>query len=379
MIVIGGGRVVTPTELIEYGWVRIRGGHIAEIGVGAYPDRLDVDLAGRTLVPGFIDQHCHGGGRNAFTTTDGAEAFRAAQLHLAHGTTSIMASLVTASHDDLVAQIRTLSPLVDQDVLFGIHLEGPWISPVYPGAHDQQLLRHPTRHEVGQLLAQAGGRIRMVTLAPELPNAIAAIHQIVRSGAVAAIGHTNADYEQTRAAIDAGARVGTHLTNAMRPMRHRDPGPAAALLEDPRVNIEAICDGLHVHSSILRLLFDEAGVDRISMITDAMAAAGAGDGHFMLGPLAVEVADGVAHVAGTEIIAGSTLTLDMAMRYLVLNSKIGLPAATHALSTTPARAMGLTDRGEITVGKRADLLVLGADLQVDRVMVRGDWIESVEL
>lgn len=379
MIVIGGGRVVTPTELIEYGWVRIRGEQIAAIGVGPYPDRVDVDLAGRTLVPGFVDQHCHGGGRNSFATTDGAEAFRAAQLHLAHGTTSIMGSLVTATHDDLVAQIKALSPLVDQDVLFGIHLEGPWISPTYPGAHDKRLLRHPTRDEVGQLLAQAGGRIRMVTLAPELPNAVPAIHQIVRAGAVAAIGHTNADYDETQTAIDAGARVGTHLTNAMRPMQHRDPGAAAALLEDPRVHVEAICDGHHVHWSILRLLFAEAGVDRISMVTDAMAAAGVGDGDFMLGQLAVEVAGGVAHLAGTEIIAGSTLTLDHAMRYMVLNSHVGLHAAVHSLSTTPARAMGLTDRGAIAVGKRADLLILGADLQVDRVMVRGDWIQSVEI
>lgn len=379
MIVIGGGRVVTPAELIEYGWVRIRGEQIAEIGVGQYPDRIDMDLAGRTLVPGFVDQHCHGGGRSSFCTTDGAEAFRAAQLHLAHGTTSIMASLVTATHDDLVAQIEALAPLVDQDVIFGIHLEGPWISPVYPGAHDPKLLRNPSRDEVGQLLAQAGGRIRMVTIAPELPHAIAAIHQIVRSGAIAAIGHTNADFEETRRAIDAGARVGTHLTNAMRPMQHRDPGAAAALLEDSRVNVEAICDGHHVHPSILRLLFAEADVARISMVTDAMAAAGVGDGDFMLGGLAVEVAGGVAHVAGTNTIAGSTLTLDQAMRYMVLNSKIGLAAATHSLSTTPARAMELTDRGSIAVGKRADLVILGPDLQVDQVMVRGDWIESVEL
>lgn len=378
MIVIGGGRVATPAELIEYGWVRVRGEQIAEIGVGRCPWELDIDLAGRTLVPGFIDQHCHGGGRNSFCTTDGAEAFRAAQLHLAHGTTSIMASLVTATHEDLVAQIKALSPLVDQDVLFGIHLEGPWISPVYPGAHDPKLLRNPTRDEVGELLAEGGGRIRMVTIAPELPHAVEAIHQIVRAGAIAAIGHTNATYEQTQRAIEAGARVGTHLMNAMRPMQHRDPGAAAALLEDPRVNVEAICDGHHVHWSVLRLLFTEAGVDRISMITDAMAAAGVGDGDFMLGGLAVEVAGGVARLAGTDTIAGSTLTLDAAMRYMVLNSKIGLLAATHSLSITPARAMELTDRGAIAVGKRADLVVLGANLQVDRVMVRGDWIESVE-
>lgn len=378
MIVIGGGRVVTPAELIEYGWVRIRGEQIAEIGVGAHPDRLDVDLAGRTLVPGFIDQHCHGGGRNSFATTDGAEAFRAAQFHLAHGTTSIMASLVSATHADLLAQIKALAPLVDQEVIFGIHLEGPFLSPAFPGAHHKELLRNPSHEEVGRLLAQAGGRIRMVTIAPELPHALEVIHEIVRSGAVAAIGHTNADYGQTQDAIDAGARVGTHLTNAMRPMHHRDPGAAAALLEDRRVTVEVICDGHHVHGSILRLIFAEAGVERIAMITDAMAAAGAGDGDFMLGPLAVEVAGGIARVAGTDTMAGSTLTLDAAMRYMVLNSRIGLAAAMQALSTTPARTMGLTDRGAIAVGKRADLLILGPDLQVERVMVRGDWVESVD-
>lgn len=376
MPVIGGCRIVTPDELIEYGWLRVRGEQVAEIGIGAFEGDLDVDLAGQTIVPGFVDQHCHGGGRNSFITTDPGEAFRAAQMHLAHGTTSIMASLVTGTFDDLANQIRALVPLVDQDVIFGIHLEGPWISDKFHGAHDPALVRPSTRREVGELLAIGDGRIAMVTLAPELPGAIAAIKQVVRADAVVAVGHTDASYDETRQAIDAGARVGTHVMNAMRAMRHRDPGPVVALLEDPRVTIEAICDGHHVHPAVLRLLFSEAGSGRIAMVTDAMAAAGAEDGSYQLGDLRVEVVDGVARIFGTDTIAGSTLTLDAAVRFMVLVGKISLQAAIRSVSTTPAEAMGLEDRGSIEVGKRADLAVLGPDLRVRSVMVRGEWVES---
>ena len=376
MTVFAGGRVVTDQGLVESGWVEVEGELIVDRGIGEPHKPVDFDLHGRALIPGFVDQHCHGGGGNTFITTDAAEAFRAAELHLRHGTTSIMASLVTGTREALTEQIRTLTPLVDQDVLLGIHLEGPWLSTLHCGAHDSALLRAPDGAEVGELLAVGGGRIKMVTIAPELPGSIQAIHQILRAGAVVAIGHTDANYEQAKLAIEAGATVATHLSNAMRPLHHRDPGAIGALMEDPRVTVELIADGVHVHPAVLRLVHNEAGTARVALITDAMGAAGAPDGRYLLGQLEVDVVDGTARLVEGGAIAGSTLTLDWAMRYVVLEGGVSLDQVVQMLSTNPARMMGLDDRGVIAPGKRADLLVLGPRLEVESVMRRGDWVHG---
>ena len=376
MTVFAGGRVVTDQGLVESGWVEVEGELIVDRGIGEPHKPVDFDLRGRALIPGFVDQHCHGGGGNTFITTDAAEAFRAAELHLRHGTTSIMASLVTGTREALTEQIRTLTPLVDQDVLLGIHLEGPWLSTLHCGAHDSTLLRAPDGAEVGELLAVGGGRIKMVTIAPELPGSIQAIHQILRAGAVVAIGHTDANYEQAKLAIEAGATVATHLSNAMRPLHHRDPGAIGALMEDPRVTVELIADGVHVHPAVLRLVHNEAGTARVALITDAMGAAGAPDGRYLLGQLEVDVVDGTARLVEGGAIAGSTLTLDWAMRYVVLEGGVSLDQVVQMLSTNPARMMGLDDRGVIAPGKRADLLVLGPRLEVESVMRRGDWVHG---
>ncbi|MFA7265522.1 MAG: N-acetylglucosamine-6-phosphate deacetylase [Candidatus Nanopelagicales bacterium] len=376
MTVFAGGRVVTDQGLVESGWVEVEGELIVDRGIGEPIKPVDFDLHGRALIPGFVDQHCHGGGGNTFITTDAAEAFRAAELHLRHGTTSIMASLVTGTREALTEQIRTLTPLVDQDVLLGIHLEGPWLSTLHCGAHDSALLRAPDSAEVGELLAVGGGRIKMVTIAPELPGSIQAIHQILRADAVVAIGHTDANYEQAKLAIAAGATVATHLSNAMRPLHHRDPGAIGALMEDPRVTVELIADGVHVHPAVLRLVHNEAGTARVALITDAMGAAGAPDGRYLLGQLEVDVVDGTARLVEGGAIAGSTLTLDWAMRYVVLEGGVSLDQVVQMLSTNPARMMGLDDRGVIAPGKRADLLVLGPRLEVESVMRRGDWVHG---
>lgn len=378
MSVIGGGRIVTPDGVIEAGWLRIEGDRITGLGSGPCPGRPEQDLGGLTVVPGFVDQHCHGGGGHSFVTDDAVEARRAARYHLQCGTTSVAASLMAAGMDELTRQIGALTPLVDEDVIFGIHLEGPWLSTGFAGAHDPGSLGPPSRREWDRLLDLAGGRIAMVTIAPELPDALTVIERIAASGSIAAVGHTGADYDRTRAAICAGARVGTHVFNAMRPLHHRDPGAVAALLEDRRVTVELICDGHHVHPAVLRLLFAGSARDRIAVVSDATAAAGTAEGRYRLGAVEIEVAGGVARVAGTEVIAGSTHTLGSALQYLVGEAGVDLVQAVRAVSTTPAATMGLTDRGSIVVGRRADLVVLGPELQVYRVMRRGRWIEQEE-
>ena len=216
----------------------------------------------------------------------------------------------------------------------------------------------------------------MVTLEPERAGALAAVRRIVDAGVVATVGHTDATYEQTRAAIAAGATVGTHLFNAMRPINHREPGAVIALLEDPRVTVEVMTDDVHVDPAVYRHVCRSAGPDRVSLVTDAMAAAGMADGGYQLGPVAVDVVDGVARVAGTQTIAGGTATMDHQFRFAVAHS--GLPrdealmAAVRQASINPARALGLPSTG-LVAGAAADLVVLDSDLAVTGVLRQGSW------
>jgi N-acetylglucosamine-6-phosphate deacetylase len=215
----------------------------------------------------------------------------------------------------------------------------------------------------------------MVTLATELPGGVDSVRLLAEHGVVAALGHTDASYEQTVEAIEAGVTVATHLFNAMPPLGHRTPGPVAALLEDERVTIELVNDGTHLHPSVLELAFGAAGPERVAFITDAMDAAGFGDGLYDLGPLKVEVREGVARLVEGGTIAGSTLTMDVAFKRAVTVDRIPLQDAVRALSANPARLIGLADEvGSIEPGKYADLVVLDAAYDVVGVMRRGEWV-----
>lgn len=367
--------VATGEDLLRPGWIQVSGGTVTAVGSGAAPRRPDHDLGTATVVPGFIDTHVHGGGGGSFS--DPGQVATAVALHRRHGTTTLLASLVTEAPDDLVAQVRGLVEPVRRGLLAGIHLEGPWLAEKRCGAHDPALLRDPTPAELQTVFDAAEGSIRMVTLAPERDGALAAIDWIVRAGAVAAVGHTEAGYAQTRAAVDAGATVGTHLFNAMRPIHHREPGPVIALLEDPRVTVEIIADGVHVDSALYRHVTRSAGPDRVSLVTDAMAAAGMADGAYRIGPLAVEVADAVARLAGTDTIAGSTATMDrlfgFALAHCGLDPDDALLLAVLQSSVNPARALGLPSP-VLRAGAGADLVVLDEQFGVRDVLVRGEWV-----
>jgi N-acetylglucosamine-6-phosphate deacetylase len=286
----------------------------------------------------------------------------------------VAASLVTDSPDRTARAVRELAVLVAEGLLAGVHVEGPWLSPLHAGAHRRELLSAPTPAAVDALLAGGAGAVRMVTIAPELPGGVEAVRRLAEAGVVVAIGHTDASYDVTRAAIDAGARMGTHLFNAMRPLHHRDPGPVGALLDGP-VDVELIADGVHLHPAVLRTVF-AARPGRCVLVTDAMAAAGLGDGDHQLGGAAVEVRDGAARLAdgdGRGALAGSTLTLDAAVRHAV-RAGVPLLEAVTAATATPARAWGLDDVGALEPGRRADLVVLDEHLEVARVMRAGAWV-----
>lgn len=368
MTLIHAGTVVIDGEVCRPGWVDTQGARIVACGSGTPTASADVELADCVVVPGFVDMHVHGGGGASFN--DG-EVKRAVAFHARHGTTTMLASLVTTAPAKLVAAVGLLAEATRSGSIAGIHLEGPWLSVGRCGAHDSAQIRPPDRGEIDAVLAAADGTVRMVTLAPELPGSDEATRRFLDAGAVVAVGHTDADYEQTRHAIAAGATVGTHLFNAMPPLNHREPGPALALLADPRVTVELIADGVHVHPDMVQGVIAAVGADRVAAVTDATAAAGCGDGEFRLGSVPVVVTSGVARVRGTATIAGSTATMDQVFRAVA--SGAGLAAAVKTASVSPARALGLAGVGSIRAGFAANLVVLDQDLRVTGVMANGQW------
>jgi N-acetylglucosamine-6-phosphate deacetylase len=362
-----GGRIVRPGGA-EPGYVEIDG-----------PTILSVTSAPRAgddvIVPGFVDLHCHGGGGHTSTTGDAAQARGAATFHLAHGTTTMLASLVSSPYELMRKATEAYAPLVADGVIAGVHVEGPYLSAVRCGAQNPEFLRDPDPGELAELIRLGAGAVRMVTIAPELPGAIDCIEVLAQHGVIAALGHTDATYEQTLAGVAAGATVGTHLFNGMRPPHHREPGPVIALLGARTVVCELVADGVHLHPGMLAFAARAAGPDRVALITDAMDAAGMSDGRYDLAGQEVLVTDGVARLSRNGTIAGSTLTMDAALRQAVA-SGIGLADASAMASTTPARALGMADElGALEAGLRADLVVLSPELEVKRVMRAGVWVE----
>ncbi|NNN36098.1 N-acetylglucosamine-6-phosphate deacetylase [Streptomyces sp. S3(2020)] len=376
-LVLSGATVVLPTGTIRNGRVIVDGTRIA----GSAPDNArTIDVTGHTLVPGFVDIHNHGGGGASFTSGTADEILTGIHTHRLHGTTTLVASTVTGDMDFLAQRAGLLSELAEQGDVAGIHFEGPFISPCRKGAHSEELLRDPDPAEVRKLIDAARGQARMVTLATELPGGIDSVRLLAEHGVIAAIGHTDATYEQTVEAIDAGATVATHLFNAMPTLGHRTPGPIAALLEDERITVELINDGTHLHPAALQLAFHHAGADRVAFITDAMDAAGFGDGRYMLGPLEVEVSEGVARLVEGGSIAGSTLTLDRAFQRAVTVDRLSVEDTVAALSANPARLLGMYDSiGSLEPGKYADLVLLDHQFTLKGVMRRGEWVVDPQL
>ncbi|MFI8278633.1 N-acetylglucosamine-6-phosphate deacetylase [Streptomyces sp. NPDC085929] len=370
--VLSGARVVLPTGTVAGGRVIVDGERIAgSAGEGA----RTVDLSGHWIVPGFVDMHNHGGGGASFTSGTAEEVLKGVRTHREHGTTTLVASTVTGDLDELARRAGLLAELTQAGEIAGIHFEGPFINACRKGAHKEELLRDPDPAEVRKLIDAAHGAARMVTLATELPGGLDSVRLLAEHGVIAAIGHTDSTYDQTRQAIDAGATVATHLYNAMPGMEHRAPGPIAALLEDERVTVELINDGTHLHPAMLELAFHHAGPHRVALITDAMDAAGFGDGIYHLGPLEVEVKEGVARLVEGGSIAGSTLTLDTAFKRSVTLDKLPVESVVQAISVNPAKLIGLYGEvGSLEPGKYADLVVLDAEFDVKGVMRRGEWI-----
>jgi N-acetylglucosamine-6-phosphate deacetylase len=375
------GDTVLPDVLVEVEGERLTG--VTPVVPGAVPPGAEgAQRVSGTMVPAYLDVHCHGGGGSAFTDLRQQAAVAAAEHHHAHGSTSLLASLVTMSPRDLARGVSMLAELADDGIVDGIHLEGPWLAAARCGAHDPTLLRDPSLAEVERLIELGRGHVRQVTLAPERDHGLDLVRWLTSAGIHAAVGHTTATYARVEEAVAAGADLGTHLFNGMDPWHHREPGAVAALMRSAargHVTVELIADGTHLSDDTVRTVLDLVGADNVAFVSDAMAAAGVGDGSYVLGGLPVVVDRGVARLArdpdGTTpgaIAGGTSHVADIVARAVAAG--VPLPYAVRPGTRTPARALGLADRGTLVAGARADVVVLDGDARPTRVMRRGRWL-----
>jgi N-acetylglucosamine-6-phosphate deacetylase len=330
-----------------------------------------LDGAGHLLTPGLLDIHNHGGAGASYG--EESDAIRTARrLHCQHGTTRQLLSLVTASPEVLISQIQVAAGEIRRDpTILGIHLEGPFLARQYCGAHDPALLRDPDPDLVERLLGAAEDTLRQVTMAPERAHFAESARILSEAGVVVAVGHTAATFEQARAAIEVGATLLTHTFNGMPGVHHRAPGPVLAFIENPGGWLEVVNDGVHVRPEVIRMLCQLAP-GRVALVSDAMAAAGVGDGRYRLGNVDVDVAEGVARLTGRKTLAGSTLTLDVVVARAVRNVGLTPLAAIEAATVIPAQILGVSNRfGRLEPGYVADAVLFDSDWQV-----RGVWIDG---
>lgn len=372
------GRIVLVDSVIEDAVVVLDGELIHAIVDPAEWQGATPEAVG-TLAPGFVDVHCHGGGGYAVTTGAPGDVRAVVRHHRERGTTSIVASLVSASADGTAAGLAAIaSASADEPGLLGSHLEGPCLAAGHCGAHDPTLLALPTPGLVADWLGAAGGTLRMVTLAPELSGAREAADLLHAADVVVAAGHTDADAATFGAALASSSYTTvTHLFNGMAAFHHRAPGPAGAALRalgEGQIFAELIVDGTHLADETVALVFALAP-DRVILVSDAMSAAGMPDGRYELGSLIVDVRDHLAWTTGAvPALAGSTIHLADAVRHAIVEVGVAPEIAIRAATATPAASLGLADRGRVASGLRADLVELTNDWHVTRVMQSGTWL-----
>ncbi|MCW4351951.1 amidohydrolase family protein [Hoyosella sp. YIM 151337] len=379
------GRIITGTEVISDGVVTFSDGVITWVGHARDFTGHATDT-GATLVPGFVDLHCHGGGGAGFSgDPDAARA--AAAYHRSRGTTTQMASLVSAPGDVLETQVCALAPLVQRGELAGIHLEGPFLSAAKCGAQDPAAIIPGDPKLLGRVLDAGGGTVLSQTLAPETAHFAELVALLRARGAVPCVGHTSADAATTRQALQSssGKWCATHLFNAMPPLLHREPGPVSACLSAAASGdmvVELIADGVHLAPETVRMVFDLVGPGQVALVTDAMAAAGMADGDYMLGALDVRVEEGVARLRdaahrgadGKLPIAGGTASMIDVVRHTVA-AGVDLLSAVQAATVTPARLIGAY-AGSIALRYPANIVALGDNLEPVRIWFRGEELSG---
>lgn len=381
-------RAITPTTEIHDAGILFRDGVIEAVGprssMSLPEGATEIQELDKTAAPGFLDVHIHGAGGH--DVMEGTEPALAAVCKMigSHGTTSFVATTVTADAEVICKSAEGISKYIGVQQLagdsraevLGIHFEGPFISPARRGVHPPQFIRLPSAELLGKFVEAAGGHAQILTIAPELLGAMPCIDAAHKSGLVVGIGHTDATYEQARAAIARGIHHAVHVYNAMRPFSHRDSGVIGAVLTTPEVTAELIADGVHVDETAMRLLLQAKGAGGVILISDGISATGMSDGKYSLGGLEVTVSGGVCRDAQGRL-AGSTLTLDRALRNIV-NLGASLADALRMLTLNPAKLLGIEfKKGSLRTGADADIVLLDEGLNVTRVWTRGVSQQSV--
>ena len=379
---VHAGRAFTPTTEIPDAAILIRDGVIESVsprGAITLPTGAREMIAtDKTATPGFLDVHIHGAGGHDVMEGTGDALKAVASTLAAHGTTSFLATTVTASPDSICRSAEGVAHYIARQhhtdgrraEILGIHFEGPFINSVRRGVHPPEFIKLPSAELLEQFIHAAKGNAQILTIAPELLGAMPCIDAAREAGLVVAIGHTDATYEQARAAIAHGAHHAVHVYNAMRPFSHRDSGVIGAVLTTPEVTAELIADGVHVDETAMRLLLQAKGAGGVVLISDGIAATGMPDGKYMLGTFEVTVSGGVCRNAEGKL-AGSTLTLDRALRNIV-NLGTPLGDALRMLTLNPATLLGIEfKKGSLRPGADADLLLLDDALNITKVWTRG--------
>ncbi|WP_343317897.1 amidohydrolase family protein [Arthrobacter sp. TMP15] len=397
------GAVVTDDGIVEGGLVAVEGDRIVYAGRADHFDepgfgQTDMDAAnivslpaGQLVLPGLIDVHNHGGNGGDFPSADEASARKAVDFLHRAGTTTLLASMVTAAPENLLKGIGIYAKMTAEGLLAGIHLEGPFLSHARCGAQNPAFLLDPDMALMSTLIEAGRGAITTMTYAPELAGAADLVDLLTRHGITPSVGHTNADTATTTESLEqalegldstgfdsvSGRPTVTHLFNGMPPMHHRSPGPVAACLGAASAGnaaVELVADNTHLHPDTVKMVFGVVGAANILLVTDSMAAAGLADGQYMLGPSPVTVSNGVATLDATGSIAGGTATLLDVVRRTTA-SGVAFTDALMSATTVPAAVLGLTDEvGALRRGLRADVLIVDAELELQHVMRAGEWL-----
>jgi len=378
------GQVLTPDGFCADGVLAIHGEEIAYAGdVSGLPAELKqaaaevINQPDGYIIPGFIDIHVHGGNGEDFMDASKDVLDKITSFHSSQGTTSMLATTMTAPKAAIDHVLREVNEYRSQGMpyakLVGAHLEGPFISPKWPGAQNPEHIVHANIDWLEEWVSTYPGLIRQVTLAPEREGALEAISWLSSHGIVAALGHTDATYEEVEAAVEAGLSHGVHTFNAMTGLHHRKPGVVGAMLGDDRLSCEIIADGIHVHPAAIRILARMKQDDNLILITDAMSATGMADGEYTLGDLPVVVENGIATLkSNRDSLAGSTLTMIKGFQLLVREVGLSIEQASRVGSLNPARKIGIDDcTGSLESGKLADILALSSDLELQGVWIQG--------